>query len=150
MSSSVVTPHRSAVSSAPGDTWVCASTRPGRRVAPRPSTTGVPGGGAGRPPTAAIRPSRTNTGVAGWNRSPSKTVAPSTRKLPDAGAPGPPVPLSPDGATARTPTRRSSGALGPGHDEWLLAVGVLGGGLLRLGGVGLAEPHAGAPVGWGR
>ncbi len=92
MSSIVVTPKRSASWRAAPHVCTCASTRPGSRVRPAPSTTASPGAGASDSPTSTTRPSRTRTERRAWKRSPSnrrtsRTTNPAGEGL-AAGRPG--------------------------------------------------------------
>nr|WP_272920918.1 MULTISPECIES: hypothetical protein [unclassified Streptomyces] len=73
ISSSVVTPNRSASASEPGAEWTWASMSPGSSVAPLPSTISLPSGAS--PPTRAILPPSMTTVRTPTAFSPSKTCA---------------------------------------------------------------------------
>ncbi len=81
MSSSVVTPKRSASRRASPQLCTCASIRPGSRVLPLPSMACTPAGMATSAPTAAMRPWRTTTVARGSTWSPSNTRTSRIAKL---------------------------------------------------------------------
>ena len=106
MSSTVVTPNlRASCSCETRRVWVCASIRPGRSVAPVPSTTGKfrQRSGIWRP-TTRTTPASTTTFVSGRTCSPSNTRACLTTKLEPAGW----ARTEPDASTARAQAATSS------------------------------------------